>query len=191
MGTDENIITISAPITDRALLSALRAGDRVLLSGIVYTARDAAHKRFMSLIEAGAPPPLPLENQVLYYCGPTPPTPNSPAGSAGPTTSARMDRYAPDLLRKTGLAAMIGKGARSAAVIDAIKECGAVYFAAIGGAGALISSRIKSSEIVCYEDLGPEAVYRFEAERMPLIVAVDAHGGDLYELGPKEYLSGR
>jgi fumarate hydratase subunit beta len=181
-------ITLTFPIADRGALSPLRAGDRALLSGVVHTARDAAHKRFVSLIDKGKPLPLSLCNQALYYCGPTPPTAASAIGSAGPTTSSRMDRYAPDILRKTGLAAMIGKGAIGGAVIDAIKERGAVYFAAIGGAGALISSRVKSATIICYEDLGPEAVYRFEVESLPLIVAVDSKGNDLYEMGPKEYL---
>jgi fumarate hydratase subunit beta len=181
-------IKLTFPITDRGILTSLRVGDQVLLSGTVYTARDAAHKRFTALLEKGKPLPLSLDNQALYYCGPTPPTKTSPIGSAGPTTSSRMDAYTPAILRKTGLAAMIGKGGRSAAVIKAIKECGAVYMAAIGGAGALISSRIKSSQIICYEDLGPEAVYKFEAESLPLIVVTDSMGNDLYQLGPKEYL---
>ncbi|MCL2184048.1 MAG: Fe-S-containing hydro-lyase [Chitinispirillia bacterium] len=168
---------------------SLRAGDNVLLTGTIYTARDAAHKRFIECIDKGEPLPLSLDNQIIYYCGPTPPAPNHCIGSAGPTTSSRMDKYAPDILRKTGLSAMIGKGGRSIDVISAIKECGAVYFAAAGGAGALISSRIKSSQIICYDDLGPEAVYKFEVESMPLIVAVDSAGNDLYESGPQEYLS--
>ena len=190
MNNMNNIIKLTTPL-DKAKLSSLRAGDNVLLSGTIFTARDAAHKRFMALIDKGEPLPVSLDGQILYYCGPTPPAPDRCIGSAGPTTSSRMDRYAPDILRKTGLLAMIGKGGRSAAVVEAIKERGAVYFAATGGAGALISSRVKSSEIVCYEDLGPEAVYKFEVESLPLIVAVDAQGNDLYELGPKEYLSGR
>jgi fumarate hydratase subunit beta len=181
-------ITLIFPITDRYILTSLRAGDQVLLSGTIYTARDAAHKRFITLLEKGKPLPLSLDNQALYYCGPTPPTKTSPIGSAGPTTSSRMDAYTPEILRKTGLAAMIGKGDRGAAVIEAMKERGAVYMAAIGGAGALISSRIKSSQIICYEDLGPEAVYKFEAESLPLIVVIDSMGNDLYQLGPKEYL---
>ncbi len=181
-------INLTFPISDKSALASLRAGDRILLSGAVYTARDAAHKRFMKLIESGKPLPLSLANQVLYYCGPTPPTKTAAIGSAGPTTSSRMDKYTPDILRQTGLAAMIGKGDRGTAVIEAIKECGAVYMAAVGGAGALISSRIKSSRIICYEDLGPEAVYMFEMESLPLIVAIDGKGNDLYELGPKEYL---
>jgi fumarate hydratase subunit beta len=181
-------IKLTFPIAGKDALSSLRAGDRILFSGVAYTARDAAHRRFMKLFEKGKPLPVNLENQALYYCGPTPPTKTSATGSAGPTTSSRMDAHTPAILRKTGLAAMIGKGARSGAVVEAIKECGAVYMAAVGGAGALISSKIKSSTIICYEDLGPEAVYKFEFEALPLIVAVDSKGNDLYELGPKEYL---
>jgi fumarate hydratase subunit beta len=181
-------ISLTFPIAAKDVLTPLRAGDRVLLSGTIYTARDAAHKRFMTLIEKNRPLPLSLEHQALYYCGPTPPTKTSVIGSAGPTTSSRMDKFTPDILRKTGLSAMIGKGDRSHEVIEAIKECGAVYMAAVGGAGALISSRIKSSQIVCYEELGTEAVHKFEVESLPLIVAIDSKGNDLYELGPKEYL---
>ena len=188
MNNMNNTVKITTPL-DKATLSSLRAGDNVLLSGTIFTARDAAHKRFMALIDKGEPLPVSLDGQILYYCGPTPPAPDRCIGSAGPTTSSRMDRYAPDILRKAGLSAMIGKGGRSAAVVEAIRESGAAYFAATGGAGALISSCIKSAEIVCYGDLGPEAVYRFEVESLPLVVAVDALGGDLYELGPREYLS--
>ena len=179
---------LTFPLAGKEILTPLRAGDAILLSGAVYTARDAAHKRFTQLLDAGKPLPLSLDGQALYYCGPTPPAGTAAIGSAGPTTSSRMDKYTPDILRKTGLAAMIGKGGRGTAVIEAIKECGAVYMAAVGGAGALISSRITSSRIICYEELGPEAVYRFEVESLPLIVAVDCKGNDLYELGPKEYL---
>jgi len=186
--TTKKAIPLTFPIDNKDALSALRAGDKILFSGVAYTARDAAHKRFMKLLEKDKPLPIQLENQALYYCGPTPPTKTSVIGSAGPTTSSRMDVYTPDILRKTGLAAMIGKGSRNRAVIEAIKEYGAIYLAAIGGAGALISSRIKSSEIICYEDLGPEAVHKFEIESLPLIVAIDSKGNDLYELGPKEYL---
>jgi fumarate hydratase subunit beta len=181
-------IRIRGPV-DKDAMRELRAGDGVLLTGTVYTARDAAHKRFAEAIDAAKPLPLSLDGQILYYCGPTPPPPGRCIGSAGPTTSSRMDRYTPAVLRETGLAAMIGKGARGAEVVEAIAERGAVYFAAIGGTGALISSCIKSAEIVCYEDLGPEAVYKFEVESMPLIVAVDSSGNDLYKLGPMEYRS--
>ncbi|MDR0307736.1 MAG: Fe-S-containing hydro-lyase [Chitinispirillales bacterium] len=185
--TAGKIIKISTPFT-KEMLASLQAGDIVLLSGPILTARDAAHKRFIDLIDRGEPLPLSLEGQALYYTGPTPPVNGRPAGSAGPTTSSRMDCYTPKLLRKTGLCAMIGKGDRSVEVIEAIKECGCVYFAAIGGAGALISSYIKSSKTVCYEDLGPEAVYKFEVESMRLIVAIDTQGNNLYRSGPRDYL---
>ncbi|MDR3012471.1 MAG: Fe-S-containing hydro-lyase [Chitinispirillales bacterium] len=183
----KNIIKITTPLIKSDLL-ALRAGDEVFLTGTIYTARDAAHRRFVDLIDKGEPLPLQLENQILYYCGPTPAAPNHCIGSAGPTTSSRMDSYAPAILRNTGLAAMIGKGDRGDELIDAIMETDAVYFAAIGGAGALISSCIKSAEIICYEDLGPEAVYKFEVTDMALIVAVDTSGKNLYKMGPQEYL---
>jgi len=183
----DKIIKISTPL-NKAALGSLRAGDTVLLSGSVFTARDAAHKRFIDLLDSGEPLPLNLDGQVLYYTGPTPAAGGRPAGSAGPTTSSRMDSYTPKLLRITGLGAMIGKGDRSAEVIETIKERGCVYFAAVGGAGALISSYIKSSKIICYEDLGPEAVYRFEVESMRLIVAIDAQGNNLYKSGPQDYL---
>ena len=179
-------INISTPINKEALAS-LRAGDDVLLTGTLYTARDAAHRRFMGCLDRGEPLPLSLDGQIIYYCGPTPPSPNHCTGSAGPTTSSRMDLFTPDILRKTGLAAIIGKGSRGSDVVNAIKERKAVYFAATGGAGALISACVKSAEIVCYEDLGPEAVYKFEVVGMPLIVAVDSLGNDLYKLGPLEY----
>jgi fumarate hydratase subunit beta len=169
------------------MVASLHAGDEVLLSGIIYTARDAAHKRFMALIDKGGQLPVDLSGQVLYYCGPAPAKPGRPVGSAGPTTSGRMDIYTPGLLAATGLRAMIGKGTRSGAVIDAMKKHGCVYFAAAGGAGALIAQSVKSSAIVCFEDLGPEAVYRFEMEKMPLITAIDSKGNDLYEEGPAEF----
>ena len=179
-------VKITTPVNKNALRS-LRVGDAALLTGTIFTARDAAHKRFTALINKNEPLPVSLENQILYYCGPTPPTPDRCIGSAGPTTSSRMDKYTPDILRAAGLAAMIGKGSRCAETVNAIADNGAVYFAATGGAGALISSCIKSARIACYEDLGPEAVYEFTVEDMPLIVAVDAAGGNLYESGPAEY----
>ena len=169
------------------MVASLHAGDEVLLSGIIYTARDAAHKRFMALIEKGEKLPVDLSGQVLYYCGPAPAKPGRPTGSAGPTTSGRMDIYTPELLAATGLRAMIGKGARCGAVIEAIKKYECVYFAATGGAGALIAKSIKSSAVVCFEDLGPEAVYRFEVENMLLIVAIDGKGNSLYNDGPASY----
>ncbi|MCL2688660.1 MAG: Fe-S-containing hydro-lyase [Chitinispirillia bacterium] len=183
-----DIKKITTPVS-KDVLTSLRAGDSVLLTGTVYTARDAAHKRFLECIHNKKPLPLSLHNEIIYYCGPTPGAPNRCIGSAGPTTSSRMDIYTPELIRSTGLSAMIGKGDRSVEVIDAVKECGCVYLAATGGAGALISSYIKSSQIVCYEDLGPEAVYKFEVESMRLIAAVDTLGNDLYKSGPMEYLA--
>ena len=164
----------------------LRAGDRVLLSGVIYTGRDAAHKRLFDLLQQGKELPVDLRGQVIYYVGPTPAKPGRVIGSAGPTTSGRMDAYAPTLMAY-GLRGMIGKGLRSAAVIDAIKEHGAVYFGATGGAGALLARCVKECEIVAYEDLGPEAIRRLVVEDLPVIVINDCHGGDLYAEGVKAY----
>ena len=169
-------------------LSPLRAGDAVLLSGTVYTARDAAHKRMMELLDEGGELPFPVKGSALYYVGPTPERPGEVVGSAGPTTSGRMDAYSPRLL-ELGQAVMIGKGARSAAVKEAVVKHGAVYLAALGGAGALMAACIKKLEVLCWEDLGCEAVRRLEVEDMPLTVILDAHGGDLYESGPAAYLA--
>jgi fumarate hydratase subunit beta len=159
---------------------SLRVGMKVLLSGTVYTARDAAHKRFIDLINSGESLPFPLDGAVIYYAGPTPPKPGKPIGSCGPTTSGRMDSFAPTLLDR-GLAAMIGKGERNAAVREAIKENGAVYFAAIGGAGALAAASISSSEVIAFPELGCESVKRLTFKDFPLIVAIDSHGGDIYD----------
>ena len=177
---------VTTPL-DASVIASLHSGDDVLLSGVIYTARDAAHKRFAALIEKGEKLPLDLAGQVLYYCGPTPAKAGRPIGSAGPTTSSRMDRYTPQLLGATGLKGMIGKGERSSEVVAAIKRHGCVYFAATGGAGALIAKSVASSKAVCYEDLGPEAVYRLEVTNMPLIVAIDSRGNDLYAAGPGAY----
>ena len=166
----------------------LRAGDRVLLSGIVYTARDAAHARLVKLLDEGRPLPLPLRDAVIYYVGPTPAKPGQAIGSAGPTTSYRMDRYAPRLLEK-GLRGMIGKGQRSRAVIRSMQENGAVYFGALGGAGALLAKCVKSCRVLCYEDLGPEAIHELTVENFPVTVAIDSHGNSLYETGPQSYLA--
>lgn len=163
-----------------AELEGLRTGDRVLLSGKVYTARDSAHRRLFALAEKGEALPVDLAGQVIYYCGPTPARPGRPIGSAGPTTSYRMDAYAPRLI-ELGLRGMIGKGKRSAAVIEAMKKHGAVYFGATGGAGALLAGRIKSARVVAYDDLGPEALRELEVEDFPLIVINDITGNDLYE----------
>ena len=179
-------LILNAPFSN-ILIASLKAGDEVLLSGVIYTARDAAHKRLIALIDNGDNLPVDLQGQVLYYCGPTPAKPGRPIGSAGPTTSSRMDRYTPRLLAATGLKGMIGKGERSLEVIEAMKKHRAVYFAATGGAGALIGKTIISSRVVCYEDLGPEAVYQLEVRNLPLIVAIDCRGNDLYKEGPSQF----
>lgn len=180
---------ITAPL-DRETARSLRAGESVLLSGTIYTARDAAHKRLCQLAAAGEPMPFPIEGSVIYYVGPTPARPGQPIGSAGPTTSCRMDAYSPTLLRLGGLG-MIGKGSRSPEVAAAMKETGAVYFGAIGGAGALLARRVKSAELICYEDLGAEAVRRLEVEDLPLTVVIDCLGNNLYETGRAAYLAQR
>ena len=157
----------------------LRAGDSILLSGTVYTARDAAHKRICTLLDQGEPLPFPLENATVYYAGPTPTPPGRPIGSCGPTSSGRMDVYAPRLL-DLGLKAMIGKGERSALVVEAIRRNGAVYLCAIGGAGALAAQCVRSLEVVAFADLGCESVKRLEIKEFPLVVAVDCQGGDAF-----------
>lgn len=177
---------ITAPLLKKTLLE-LHAGDNVLLSGYIYTARDAAHKRLVELLDAGKKLPFDIKDQVIYYVGPTPAKPGKAIGSAGPTSSYRMDPYAPELI-KNGLNGMIGKGKRSSEVINAIKEFKAVYFAAIGGAAALTSKCIKSAELIAYEDLGAEAVRKLYVEDLPLIVVIDAYGNNFYEIGQKEYL---
>ena len=173
-------IVLETPLTEEKARS-LHAGDQVLLSGVIYTARDAAHKRLVALLDAGEPLPVELKDQVIYFAGPCPAPPGRVIGSAGPTTSGRMDAYSPRLLHDCALRGMIGKGERSAAVADAMKQCGAVYFAATGGAGALIARCIKEAEVIAFEDLGPEALRRLTVKDFPLIVAMDAHGGNLYE----------
>lgn len=176
---------IHAPLREEEIAS-LRAGDSVLLSGTIYTGRDAAHKRLCALIEEGRPLPFNMKNQVIYYAGPCPAKPGDAIGSCGPTTSYRMDAYAP-VLCDLGLIGMIGKGQRGEAVVDAIRRNGGVYFAATGGAGALIATSVTSARVIAFEDLGTEAVRELTVENLPLIVAIDAHGGNLYEEGPKKY----
>lgn len=178
-------IRIVAPL-DRETAASLRAGDSVLLSGTIYTARDAAHKRLAALAAEGKPFPFDVDGQVIYYAGPCPAKPGDAIGSCGPTTSYRMDAYAP-LLCDMGLAGMIGKGPRDARVKEAIRRNGCVYFAAMGGAGALIARCVKSARVVAFDDLGTEAVRELTVEDMPLIVATDCAGGDLYETGPSAY----
>ena len=172
---------------DKAELSKLRAGDKLTVSGTIYTARDAAHKRLTELIASGEELPLDIRGAAIYYAGPTPEKPGQVIGSCGPTTSGRMDAYAPGLLDR-GLAVMIGKGDRNAAVIDAIVRNCAVYLAAMGGAGALMGSCVKAARIVCYEDLGCEAIRELKVENMPLTVVIDSQGNDLYKSGPEAYL---
>ena len=176
---------ISAPVSPEDRKS-LKAGDYVYLTGTIYTARDAAHKRMQEALDEGKPLPVELEGHVIYYMGPSPAREGRPIGSAGPTTASRMDKYTPALL-DLGLGAMIGKGKRTKAVQEAIVRNGCVYFAAVGGAGALLSQRIKSSQVVAYEDLGTEAIRKLEVEDFPVIVVIDSQGNNLYETAVKEY----
>lgn len=178
-------VVLTPPLTDEDL-TGLRAGDRVLITGTMLTGRDAAHKRLVDLIKKGKELPIDLKGQIIYFVGPTPTRPGEAIGSAGPTTSYRMDAYSPILIEK-GLKGMIGKGSRSREVIDAMVKQKAVYFAAVGGAAALISRRIVSSEIIAYEELGPEAIRRLQVKDFPVIVVNDIQGNDLYEQGVKEY----
>lgn len=177
---------ITMPLTED-VTKTLRVGDNVLISGVIYTGRDAAHKRLCELLEKGEELPIDVKDAVIYYVGPAPAQPGQVIGSAGPTTSYRMDAYAPALL-DIGLKGMIGKGKRSAEVVESMKKNHAVYFGAIGGAGALLSQCIKKAEVVCYEDLGAEAVRRLEVEDLPAIVVIDAEGNDLYKQGRQQYL---
>lgn len=184
----EKPIRIQPPLTDE-IVEKLEIGDEVLVSGIIYTGRDAAHKRLVEFVNRGQPLPFDIKGQIIYYVGPTPPKPGKVIGSVGPTSSYRMDSYAPVLMAK-GLKGMVGKGSRGKEVIDAMKKYKAVYFAATGGAGALLSKKIKNSEVVAYEDLGPEAIRRLEVEDFPVIVINDARGNDLYIEGKKRYHRG-
>lgn len=176
---------LTTPLT-REMLAPLRAGDTVRLSGVVYTARDAAHGRMAELLDQGGELPLPLKGAAIYYVGPTPERPGTVIGAAGPTTAGRMDAYTPRLL-DMGLACMIGKGARSQAVKEAVVRNGAVYLAAIGGAGALMAGSVQQLEIIAWPELGCEAVRRLEVQDMPLTVLLDPVGGDLYASGPQAY----
>jgi fumarate hydratase subunit beta len=176
---------ITTPLTDE-VAAQLRAGDKVTISGTIYAGRDAAHKRFIEALDKGEPLPFDPKGQIIYYMGPSPAKPGQVIGSAGPTTAGRIDIYTPRLLA-AGLKGMIGKGNRSPAVKDAIKQYRAVYFAAVGGAAALIAQRIKSAEVVAYEELGAEAVRKLEVEDFPLIVVNDIYGGDAYEEGKAKY----
>ena len=176
---------IKAPIT-KEVSRSLHAGDYVYITGTIYTARDAAHKRMDEALSNRENLPINIENQVIYYMGPSPAREGRPIGSAGPTTASRMDKYAPRLL-DLGLSAMIGKGKRSKEVLDAVVRNESVYFAAVGGAGALLSKCIKSSEVVAYDDLGTEVIRKLEVENFPVIVVADCEGNNLYETAIKEY----
>jgi len=180
-------IRITAPITDDSVLESLKAGDFVLISGVIYTARDAAHKRIVEALERGEEPPFDLKGQIIYYAGPAPAKPGRPIGSVGPTTSYRMDPYAPKLL-EVGLKGMIGKGTRSKEVVDAIVKYRGVYFGAVGGAAAYLARCVKEAEVIAYEDLGPEAVRRLVVEDFPAFVVNDVHGNDLYRMGRCQYM---
>ncbi len=180
-------IRLHTPLTEDKILK-LKAGDSVLLSGTIYSARDAAHKKLIDLLNEGKEIPLNINNETIYYVGPSPAKPGKVIGSAGPTTSYRMDAYAPILL-DLGLKGMIGKGARNEEVMEAIKRNKAIYFGAIGGAAALIGKSIVKSEIIAYEDLGAEAIRKMEVKDMPLVVIIDTEGNNLYEIGQQEYLN--
>jgi len=185
MGLMAREIKITTPLTDE-VVEKLRAGDKVLITGYIYTARDAAHKRMVDAIQKGEPLPFDVKGQIIYYVGPTPPKPGEVIGSAGPTTSTRMDKYVEPLL-KLGLKGMIGKGYRQPFIKELLKKYKAVYFAAVGGIAALYKDKIKEAEIIAYEDLGPEAIRRLYVEDFPVVVAYDIYGGDLFEEGRKKY----
>ena len=176
---------INTPIDDK-IVSELKAGDYVYLTGTVYTARDAAHKRLYEALQRGEDIPLELQNNIIYYLGPSPAREGQVIGSAGPTTSSRMDKYTPLLLEK-GLKGMIGKGKRSKEVIDSMKKNTAVYFAAVGGAGALLSQCIKKSEVIAYDDLGTEAIRKLYVEKLPVITVIDCKGNNMYESASEKY----
>jgi fumarate hydratase subunit beta len=178
-------IRLAPPLSDEVVAS-LKAGDRVLITGTIYTGRDAAHKRLVDLLDQGRELPIPIQGEIIFFVGPTPPPPGKAIGAAGPTTSYRMDPYSPRLLAE-GLKGMIGKGARSREVREAIIKYRGLYFAAVGGAGALLSQCIKKAEVVAYEDLGPEAIRRIEGEDFPVVVVNDIHGNDLFEQGVAAY----
>lgn len=176
---------INVPLDD-SVAASLEAGDYVYLTGVIYTARDAAHKRMYEALEKGEKLPLEMKNNVIYYMGPSPARTGRPIGSAGPTTASRMDKYAPTLL-DLGLKGMVGKGKRTKEVKEAVMRNGAVYFAAVGGAGALLSRSIISSQVIAYDDLGTEAIRRLEVKDFPVIVVMDARGNDLYETAIRDY----
>jgi fumarate hydratase subunit beta len=178
-------IRLNTPLKDSDV-EKLKAGDKVFITGVIYTGRDAAHKRLFDLLAEGKPLPIDIKGQIIYYVGPAPAKPGQAIGSAGPTTSGRMDAYSPKLM-EIGLKGMIGKGMRKKEVVEAMKKYKAVYFAATGGAGALLAKAIKKAQIVAYEDLGPEAINRLEVEDFPVIVVNDTQGNDLYQQGMAQY----
>lgn len=178
-------VNLNTPLTDE-IVSTLEIGDKVLISGVIYTARDAAHKRLIELLDTGKPLPFDIRGQIIYYVGPSPAKPGRVIGAAGPTTSYRMDPYAPRLM-ELGLKGMIGKGKRAPAVKEAMIRYKALYLGATGGAGALISRAIKAAEVIAYQELGPEAIRRLVVENFPAVVINDTTGGDLYEEGIKQY----
>jgi fumarate hydratase subunit beta len=179
-------IRIEAPIQDPSILESLKAGDLVLIIGMIYTARDAAHKRIVEALDRGEKPPIELQGQIIYYAGPAPAKPGRPIGSVGPTTSYRMDPYAPRLIAE-GLRGMIGKGTRSKEVVEACKKYRAVYFGAVGGAAAYLARCVKEARVIAYEDLGPEAIRRLVVEDFPAFVVNDVYGNDLYQMGRCKY----
>jgi len=181
----DGIKEVRTPLSDADVV-ALKAGDRVRISGVIYTARDAAHGRLAPLVEKGEPLPIDVKGQIIYYTGPSPARPGEVIGSVGPTTASRMDKFTPALLA-LGLKGTIGKGYRGQPVKDALKEHRAVYFGSIGGAGAVLSEFVKKAEVVAYQDLGTEAIRRLDVEGFPAIVLYDSHGGDLYQDGQKVY----
>ena len=184
-GKMSEVIRLKPPLSDE-VVERLKIGDRIFINGVIYTGRDAAHKRLFDLLQEGKDLPFDIKGQIIYYVGPTPAKPDQVFGSAGPTTSYRMDAYSPSLIEK-GLKGMIGKGMRSDAVKEAMKKHKAVYLAATGGAGALLGKRVKKAQVVAYEDLGPEAIRRLEVEDLPVIVINDIYGNDLYIEGEKKY----
>ena len=179
------VIKITTPLSDE-VVNSLKSGDQVSINGILYTARDAAHKRLIDLLDKGEKLPFDVKGQIIYYVGPTPPKPGAIIGSAGPTTSYRMDPYAPRLM-EIGMKGMIGKGNRDKSVIDAMVKYKSIYFAAIGGAGALVARSIKKVEIIAYDDLGPEAIRKMEVEDFQAVVVNDTHGNDVYKEGMNKY----
>lgn len=180
-------LVITTPFNDE-IIKSLKAGDMAYISGVIYTARDAAHKKMCELLEEGKPMPFDFQGTAIYYAGPCPPKPGKPIGSVGPTTSGRMDLYAPALM-KEGLKVMIGKGLRSPEVIDSIVKYSGVYFAAIGGAAALMGKCVESAEVIAFEELGTEAVRRLIVKELPVIVAIDSNGNNMYEEGRQKFKS--